>query len=492
MEYSHTPNEMNITSEVGISYSLEPYAPGADHTWSSEQILHVYRRLGFGASKKILSKHITSSREFISDLIREAKEQEHTPAPFWAYFALRDYDDFKTDNVEFIREWRNQAGADLINKSLKGRLMLFWMNHFVVRHEVHGFAPYLYQYYNIIERNALGNFKNFVREVGTSNAMLQFLNGFENRKEAPNENYARELFELFTLGEDNGYTQFDIVEAARALTGYNHQDGYGNTIYYNESTHDPSAKTIFGQEGNWGYQDLIEILFQERGDIIAKFIVEKVYRNFVNPHISDQVQKKIIIPLAQKFVQNDFAITPLMKTLFSSKHFFDPANVGVVIKSPLDLIIQLTKESDLGHNKWLVRSMMGWTFHLGQRIFNPPNVAGWPGDKTWINTATLMGRWEMTRKFLTVIFERNTKVKFVEMARNLSDDSDNPEYVARAIMDHFMPRKLNDRSHYDTGIQIFTQELDGAFKWDHVHPRAANPVYHLMLHLITLPEFQLR
>jgi uncharacterized protein (DUF1800 family) len=480
-----------------ISYSLDSFAPGTNESWSEEHIRHIYRRLGFGAAHKTLQLHTSSSnKNLVKVLIQDAKNQKRTPAPLWANYTLKDYDVYKTDNVNCIKKWRIQAGNDFINKSIKGRMMLFWMNHFVVRHEVHGHAPFLFQYYNLIERNALGNFKSFVLEVGLAPAMLQFLNGFDNRKEAPNENYARELFELFTLGEGNGSTQKDIVETAKALTGYNHQDGFGNKIYFDKSTHDTSQKTIFGHSGNWGYEDVIEILFQERGHLIAKFIVEKIYRNFVNPHISKLAEQKIIEPLSNSFVQNKFELSPLMIQLFSSDHFFDKSNIGVIIKSPLDLMIQFVKESDLGYNKSLVRSMMSWAFYLGQRIFNPPNVAGWTGDKDWINTATLMGRWEMTKKYLKLIFEYGDQTAFVKLARVLSGDSDDPEYVSRSIVDHFMPRSYGNMTHYDVAGQVFRQALtkqtDNELMWNLNHPQAAAQVYDLMLYLITLPEFQLK
>jgi uncharacterized protein (DUF1800 family) len=113
--------------------------------------------------------------------------------------------------------------------------------------------------------------------------MLLMLNGFENTNNNPNENYARELFELFSLGENNGYTQQDIEETSRALTGYNHWDDYGGAIYFDESTYDNTLKTILGLTGNWGYDDVIDILFQQREDLIATFICEKLYRYFVSP-----------------------------------------------------------------------------------------------------------------------------------------------------------------------------------------------------------------
>ena len=145
---------------------------------------------------------------------------------------------------------------------------MFWSNHFVIEFRDINQPAYLYQYYALLQTHALGNFKTFISEVGLAPAMLRYLNGFENKKNSPNENYARELYELFSLGEGNGYTQEDITETARALTGYNRSKTNGGIIEFNEKTYDKGSKTIFGQTGNWGYDDVINILFQEKKTLL--------------------------------------------------------------------------------------------------------------------------------------------------------------------------------------------------------------------------------
>ena len=132
--------------------------------------------------------------------------------------------------------------------------------------------PYLFQYYRTAEQHVLGNFKDLVHDMGLTPAMLFYLNGFQNTNTEPNENYARELFELFTLGEGNGYTQEDIIETSKALTGWNLSPQAGGQIIFNTNTFFNGDKTIFGQTGNWNYHDVIDILFQERGELIAQHI----------------------------------------------------------------------------------------------------------------------------------------------------------------------------------------------------------------------------
>ena len=214
---------------------------------------------------------------------------------------------------------------------------MFWSNHFVVEFRDINQPAYLYQYYALLQTHALGNFKTFISEVGLAPAMLRYLNGFENKKNSPNENYARELYELFSLGEGNGYTQEDITETARALTGYNRSKTNGGIIEFNEKTYDKGSKTIFGQTGNWGYDDVINILFQEKKDIIANFICTKIYRYFISP----KVDFNIIAGMAKTFKDNQFELLPVMKQLFKSDHFFDSENSNVLIKSPIDMMVGL-------------------------------------------------------------------------------------------------------------------------------------------------------
>ena len=162
----------------------------------------------------------------------------------------------------------------------------FWSNHFVTDF-MYNHPTYTFRYYNNIQQNVLRNFKEFVRIIGLDDAMLMYLNGYENKNSAPNENYSRELFELFTLGEGNGYTQEDdITETARALTGYNSRTNRG-PISFNEKWYDDGEKTIFGRTGNWNYDDVIDILFEEKKEIIGNFVV----LNFINILLAPMLMK---------------------------------------------------------------------------------------------------------------------------------------------------------------------------------------------------------
>ena len=241
-----------ITSTSCNEATLAPYIPSSENPWNTTKINHVYRRLGFGASQDKIDAALSQTpNEFIDSLVDNATSLPTTPTPFWGLYTVNDFPDIQTENPIYINDWRIQTGNDLINENLRGRLTFFWMNHFVTELESYNYAPYMFQYYNDLQYHSIGNFKTLVHQIGINSTMLYYLNGFQNTNTEPNENYARELFELFTLGEGNGYTQEDIVFTAQALTGYNHWVEPGGKIYFDDSTFLNGSKKIFNQIGNW-------------------------------------------------------------------------------------------------------------------------------------------------------------------------------------------------------------------------------------------------
>ena len=266
------------------------------------------------------------------------------------------------------------------------------------------------EYVNCLQRNSLGNFRTFVSEIGLTSAMLRYLDGAFNNRQRPNENYARELYELFTLGEGNGYTEEDIIETARALTGYVNRGEVGCTmITFDPERHDPDAKTIMGQTGNWGYDDVIDVLFAQRTNEIANFICMKLYEFFVHPDSSDDAgnAQTIIAGMANTFVANNFDIAPVLSELFKSEHFFDETAIGVIIKSPFDLYLGLLKETGFTYDDGTVINSIDAARLIGQELFSPVDVAGWQRDRMWINTNFMIGRWLTMEVFLERFYNAN-------------------------------------------------------------------------------------
>lgn len=489
---------METASIISCNTStLTPYLPTNGNPWNTVKIKHIFRRLGFGASQDAVDIALSSSpSDFIDALVDGAFNLPATPTPFWGYYDFNDFGDFDTENQQYIFDWRIQVGNNFLSQGLRGRLTEFWMNHFVTELESYSYSPYLFQYYNACEINSLGNFKNFTRDIGLSPAMLYYLNGFENTNTAPNENYARELFELFTLGEGNGYTQNDIIETSKALTGYNHWDVPGGEIYFDISTFVDGDKTIFGQTGNWGYDDLINILFQERGELIATHICRKLYQYFVSPEVDVTIETNIINPLAQTFIANNYELGSVLKQLFKSEHFFDERALGVVIKSPFDIIFQFINETEFMTNNDLMDAFLYYAATLGQIIFNPPNVAGWQRDEDWISTSTVTGRWQLFEAYLGFLFGNGQEEDFRTLAKNLTNDSKDPVYITQVIVDYLNAKTLFTASDYDIATAIFKWEVpqnyydDGI--WDLDWSSAPYQVYLLLVHIATMPEFQLK
>jgi uncharacterized protein (DUF1800 family) len=213
--------------------------------------------------------------------------------------------------------------------------------------------------------------------------MLKYLNGKQNRKRKPNENFARELMELFTLGEGH-YSEKDIKESARTFTGYNH-DFEGN-FKFRMFQHDNGIKSFFGTSGNFDGDDIIEIILKQKA--CAEFIADKVYRYFVNPNPN----KRHIEAMTNVFFK-DYNIENLMRFVFMSDWFYDDVNIGSKIKSPIEFLVGIANTVPVKFERQ--RDLIVIQKILGQMLLDPPNVAGWKGDRAWIDANTIMVRLKM-------------------------------------------------------------------------------------------------
>ncbi|HMN89864.1 MAG TPA: DUF1800 domain-containing protein [Saprospiraceae bacterium] len=472
--------------------TLAPYAPTSDMPWDERRVMHLYRRLGFGATPAELDSGLNQHPSALVDaLLDQAMALPLPPEPEWSNWPISRYTN-EEEAVLQIFAWRRRWVSDMLAHGPREKLALFWHNHFVTRLEGYGCPSYMYQYHKVLQQNVLGNFREFLKAIGTTPAMLVFLNGVQNTRFNPNENYARELYELFTLGRDNGYTQQDIVQTARALTGWNALTEYCGPISFFPLTFDPGQKTIFGRTGNWDYNGVHELLFAQRGALIANYICRKIYRTFVSP----QIDEAIVNELASIFIQHDFEIAPVLRTLFKSDHFFSDANIGVLVKSPLELLITFLREGGFEidwRDEWL-DGLIYLASELGQELFNPIDVAGWQGDRLWVNNNTLTGRWQALRFVLFTVFQ-NYPQQLRHLARVRSENSNDADYIAEVLTDHFLPNGLQTADEYDWATLAFKSEIpdhyfrDGSWNldWETVPIQVAL----LIDHLIRRPEFQL-
>ncbi len=489
------------------SSTLAPYTDPLDQLRAA----HLYRRLGFSASVQTIDAAVGQTADTLVDnLVDQALALAPIAPPTWADWTNADYpaDDDQAGQMRRAQqeEFAIAYGNSLLDNNLRDRLSFFWHNHFVTELDVYNCNSFLYYYINCLQRNAIGNFRTFVSEIGLTSAMLYYLDGVRNRGNNPNENYARELYELFTLGEGNNYTEEDIIETAKAISGYTENGEIGCTqVTFNPEDFNTENKTIFGQTGNWGYDDVINILFTERPNDIAWFICKKLYEFFVHPDSDDATgnAQTIINGMAATFTANNFEIAPVLRQLFKSQHFFDETAIGVIIKSPFDLYMNLIKETGFTYNDNTVINVIDASRLIGQTMFDPFDVAGWQRDRQWINTNFIIGRWLTTEVFLERFFQDNPE-QFRDFALSITGNdgitSNNPDIISRPIIDRMLPKGLLTDGEYEKAYVAFRSDVDETYyeggatpdwtlsSW----PTAPSQVYLLLRHLSREPEFQLK
>ncbi|MBO0323796.1 DUF1800 domain-containing protein [Muricauda sp. CAU 1633] len=495
------------------SSTLAPYTVPLDELRAA----HLYRRLGFSASVQTINAAVgQTAGNLVDNLINQALAAPVVPAPAWADWNDSNYpadDDLAREMRRAqLEEFTTAYGNALMDNSVRDRLSFFWSNHFVTELDVYNCNQFLYYYMNCLQRNALGNFKTFVHEIGLTSAMLYYLDGVRNRGDNPNENYARELYELFTLGEGNGYTENDIIETAKAISGYTERGEEGCTqVTFNPEDFNTGSKTILGQTGNWDYDDVIDILFNERANEIAGFICMKLYEYYVHPDSSGEEggnAQDIIAGMAQTFIANNFEIAPVLRQLLKSQHFFDETAIGVIIKSPFDLYFHLVKETGFAYNDGTIINLIDSAGLIGQELFDPYDVAGWQRDRQWINSNFIIGRWLTSEVFLERFFQDNPE-QFRTLAMDAVGAADsntsNPEIVVRALVNKFTPKGLLTDADFEKAMDAFKIDdvpenyyspdyiTGGLSLWMlAVSMEAPTQVYVLLRHLSREPEFQLK
>jgi uncharacterized protein (DUF1800 family) len=344
-------------------------------------------RAGFGPGM-FNSKKNQSLQELISKFFNASKKFEMVTIPGWEMLSADQAKKLTDAQRKEYNRKEKKSRSDLqgiwfekltaSEFALREKMALFWVGHFAARITAPTFAL---NYLNTIRQHALGKFPDLLRAMIRDAALLQFLNNNLNRKSNPNENFARELMELFTLGRGN-YAETDIKEAARAFTGWGFtREG---AFLFREHAHDNGIKNFLGSSGNFDGNDIANIIVKKRE--CSVFITRKIYTFFVN----DVPDDKIIKELADDFYDSGYDIEKLMRTIFSSNWFYDEKNIGIKIKSPIELMGGMIRDFKIRFKNPVVQFQVMKV--LGQVIFYPPNVAGWPGGKNWIDSSTIMYR----------------------------------------------------------------------------------------------------
>ncbi|MET4074148.1 DUF1800 domain-containing protein [Hymenobacter sp. UYCo722] len=423
------------------SSTLAPYTG----TWGYAQAAHLLRRSLFGPTRTEIMAAAGSNLTAVLNMLLvptaapappvsvSATDTSVAVGQTWTSQAFDQ--NFEGVRRASLRDWwlgllLNQ------NTSLTEKMTLFWHNHFVVEISTINDARLGYEYVRLLRQHALGNVKQLAKDVTVTPAMLRYLNGNQSTAGAPNENYGRELLELFTVGKGpligpgnyTNYTEADVQAAAKVLTGWRDQGTVPVGSYYTASRHDTTTKVFSAAFGNariapngaTEYQDLVNLIFQQAET--ARFLVRKLYRWFVYYLIDAQVETDIIQPLSTLLIQNNFDIVPVLRALLGSQHFFDVLNMGCLIKSPLDFTVGLLRQMEVvfptaASNLVVQYGMWDYTNGLSyvqqQTLGDPPNVAGWAAyyqtpqfHELWINAVTLPRRNQVTDLFISTGYAR--------------------------------------------------------------------------------------
>lgn len=476
--------------------------------WDRKLTIHLLKRTMFGAKKSDIdffnNKNMSDA---VNELINTAVSPPNPP--------VNNYSSINADpDVTAGATWINAptGGTGSISnnrryslqswwiglqinqvRSLEEKMVLFWHNHLVT--EQPGIDPrHLYTYNVTLRKNALGNFKTMIKEITLNAAMLVYLNGNKNTAGAPNENYGRELQELFTIGKgpNSHYTESDVQTAAKVLTGFSYNS---STFKYTFSAtkHDSSNKqfsafynnTIItgktGANGEYELDDLLNMLFKQ--EELSLFICRKLYRFFVYYQIDETIENNIIAPLAKIFRDNNFEIKPVLSALFKSEHFYDSLNIACSIKSPEDFIVGLCREfavvfpnteTNYVETYALWRVLILAAKNMGQEIGNPPDVAGWSAYyqkpqyyQLWINSNSLPQRNLFTDTIITNGYSKSGKKIIIDpiaFAKSLDNPSD-PNLLINESLEFLYMIELTQSSKDYLKTQILLSGQTSDYYW---------------------------
>ena len=362
----------------------QPWRPCADDSWGPKWAAHLYRRAGFGPSRDDLAEAERLGPDGTLELLLrgrpEAQEIAETLNDVGRIAAEAD------DHGDQLRGWwlyvMLRGGHPLREK-----MTLFWHNHFATSLVKVRDPVLMFRQNGLLRAHALGKFGPFLQAISRDGAMLIWLDSSSNVKGKPNENYARELMELFSLGVGN-YTEKDVREAARAFTGWR-TDGTG--FAFDARLHDGETKTVLGQTGPWDGGDVVRIVLEQPS--ASRFLVRKLYRHLVSETATPP--DALLEPLCESFRRHDYDIAELVRTILASRLFYSPHAFRQRIKGPLEFVLGAVREVHRASSpdealpqQVLVPRLAA----MGQPLFSPPNVKGWPGGTAWLNTSTVLER----------------------------------------------------------------------------------------------------
>jgi uncharacterized protein (DUF1800 family) len=461
--------------DIDPRWAWEPYRPGDNSPWDIRKVGHLFRRASFGATMAQLESALKAGPDKTIDALL-------TGGPGQDKFDAETHK--LADSVIRANDGR-QASAWWLYRMLytphplREKLTLFWHNHFATSHKKVQNAGYMLRQYELMCRHALGNFRTLLLEMSKDPAMMVWLDTRGSKKASPNENYARELMELFSLGIGH-YSEQDIRQAARAFTGW---EIHGGEPQFNAAQHDGGEKTVLGKKGKFQGADIVAICLEQ--DAAPRFIVGKLYRFLISE--TNDPTPGLLDSLAEQFRKSDYDFGALVKTMLRSNLFFSPVGYRTRIKAPVDFALGIIRalEGRIGTTA-LADALDG----LGQHVFFPPSVKGWDGGQAWLNGHTLLARQNLALALTStedLSFGRRTDPATFSRNHHLQSD----EELVDAFLRLFLQGDVSAQSRRDL--------LDYARR-SRKHPvpaywteddAAAHRVRSLCHLVLSLPEFQL-
>jgi uncharacterized protein (DUF1800 family) len=368
-----------------------PFEPTARDPWDLAKVAHLHRRAAFGATRADLLRDLKVGPQASMD--RLFRPAEPTTDDKEAFAALRGGAIASGDAERLKAFW---LYCMLYGKDpLREKLTLFWHGHFATSLRKVGNVGFMLTQNELFRQHALGNFAELLTGIITDPAMLIWLDGASSNKKRPNENFAREFLELFTVGVGH-YTEKDIREAARAFTGWgrsgNQQFGEAPAFRFDPAQFDDGCKTFLGQTGAWKPADIVRITLEQPA--CAEFLCRKLYKFLVNE--AQDPPADVLKPLAQEFRSSKYSIRHVVEVILRSRHFYSKAAIRQRIKSPVEYsagLVRLLEPAERSDIPLLAVAVA--CDRQGQEMFAPPNVKGWDGGRTWVNSTTVLerGNW---------------------------------------------------------------------------------------------------
>jgi uncharacterized protein (DUF1800 family) len=461
--------------EIDPRWAWKPYVPSPEEPWDLRKVGHLYRRASFGATWSELQAAQASGPEAAIDhLLKGGPDQE-------------DFDRKTAPLAESIAAANNgpQAGAWWLYRMLYSphplaeKLTLFWHNHFATSNAKVNNAAFMLGQYQLMRRQALGNFRTLLEDMSRDPAMMVWLDTSLSKKGMPNENYARELMELFSLGIGH-YTETDIREAARAFTGWEIKNG---KAVFEAGRHDDGDKKVLGQKGTWGGDAIVRICLEQPS--APSFIVGKLYRFLVSE--AAPAPPQLLEPLAAEFRKSGYDFGALVATVLRSNLFFSPLSYRARVKPPVDFALGIIRalEGRVG-TVALAQALE----QLGQHLFYPPSVKGWDGGPAWINGQTLLFRQNLALALTSTEdgrFGRRTDPATLVRAHDRKSDAEVVDFLLRLFLQDDVSTETRSRL-LDYLRQAEKQSYPLYWSKEDVADHRIRSVCHLVL---ALPEFQL-